>query len=56
MRKVYFLLLLLLSFASTRNVYGQLANEYIYSASTGATLDPMAGATTIVAANVDDQP
>ena len=34
----------------------QTANTYIYASSSGATLDPMSGATTIVVSGVDDIP
>lgn len=55
MRKIYFLLFTVFSFLSfNRDVNAQLANTYIYSSSAGATLDPMTGATTIVASDVDD--
>ncbi|MDP4263282.1 MAG: choice-of-anchor J domain-containing protein [Bacteroidota bacterium] len=57
MRKIYFLLFTLFSFlAFKQNTSAQLANTYIYISSTGATLDPMTGATTIVTAGVDDAP
>src|SRR5690349_16240362 len=55
MRKIYFLLFTVFSIlAFNRNVNAQLANTYIYTSSTGASLDPMTGATTIVAAGTDD--
>ncbi len=37
-------------------VKAQTANTYLFANSTGATLDPMTGATNIVAASVDDAP
>jgi len=37
-------------------INAQTANTYSYAPSSGATLDPMTGATTIVAASVDDAP
>lgn len=39
----------------TANVPGS-ANAYSFSTSTGATLDPMTGATTVIASSVDDTP
>lgn len=57
MRKIYFLFFTVFSLlAFNRGVNAQLANTYIYTTSTGATLDPMTGATTIVASSVDDAP
>ncbi|HRI58588.1 MAG TPA: HYR domain-containing protein [Saprospiraceae bacterium] len=47
------LLLLGMGFACLN---AQTANTYVYTTSTGATLDPMTGASTAVASNVDDIP
>jgi hypothetical protein len=38
------------------NFASPLANNYVFSASTGATLDPMAGATTVLTTGNDDTP
>src|ERR1043166_9418025 len=55
MRKIYFLFFtVLFCLLTSKELNAQLANAYIYTSSTGATLDPMTGATSIVAAGVDD--
>jgi hypothetical protein len=57
-KKIYASLffIVIVFFLSDFNSNAQTANTYIFASSTGATLDPMSGATTIVASNVDDQP
>jgi hypothetical protein len=54
MRKIS--LTLLAGFLFSTACLAQTADQYIFAASTGATLDPMTGATVIVPANTDNTP
>lgn len=57
MRKIYSFLVLLFSISLIFNqTKAQTAKDYVFTASTGASLNQMSGATTIVAASVDDVP
>ena len=55
MRKLYILAFTIsVLSAYTSRVIAQTANTYSFSASAGATLDPMTGATTIITSGLDD--
>jgi hypothetical protein len=57
MRKFYSKIFTLLLLVCTAVItHAQTADQYGFSTSTGATLDPMTGATTIVSASTDDTP